>query len=164
MVQLTLLPPKGNQGARTFPFTGYLGVSPVRVEGGQSPPFYPSFFRAVLNQIQAIRTKVDPVHGKALPSKSLTVSVKCYESRIGRLGTTHCNVLAEYTQIIWSKQDDEEYGVLGDFESSFRILVPAKSPGFSTTTFQEYRIFWRVEASVYTTFTPFVLILTLSKS
>lgn len=36
MVTLTLSSPKGNQGNKSFPFTGYLGLTPIRLEGGQS--------------------------------------------------------------------------------------------------------------------------------
>jgi hypothetical protein len=34
MVHLILYSPKGNLGARFFPYSGYLGVTPVKVEGG----------------------------------------------------------------------------------------------------------------------------------
>lgn len=35
MVLLSLLSPKGNQAVRYFPHYGYLGLTPVKVEGGQ---------------------------------------------------------------------------------------------------------------------------------
>lgn len=36
MVKLFLIATKGNSGGRYFPSYGYLGLTPVRVEGGQS--------------------------------------------------------------------------------------------------------------------------------
>jgi hypothetical protein len=36
MVQLSLFFPKGNQAARYFPYHGYLGLTPIKVEGGVS--------------------------------------------------------------------------------------------------------------------------------
>lgn len=35
MVKLSLVPLKGNAGGRYFPYQGYLGLTPLRVEGGQ---------------------------------------------------------------------------------------------------------------------------------
>jgi hypothetical protein len=36
MVHLSLFSPKGNQAARYFPYHGYLGLTPIKVEGGLS--------------------------------------------------------------------------------------------------------------------------------
>ncbi|KAL0947100.1 hypothetical protein HGRIS_013238 [Hohenbuehelia grisea] len=128
MVHLSLSSPKGNQGSRYFPYSGYLGLTPLKVEG-------------------VVRTRLDS-DGKLLPAKSLTVSVKCYESRIGRVGVLHSNVLVDYTHVLWSKDDDKEFSDLGDCEYPFRIIIPAKVVGFSSTTFVDYRCMWRVEATL----------------
>jgi hypothetical protein len=93
----------------------------------------------------AVRTKIDD-DAKTLPAKSITVSVRCYESRLGRIGTLLSNVLVEYMQVLWSKPDDKEWAEIGDLEFPFRITIPPKVAGHSTAAFQDYRIFWRVEA------------------
>lgn len=38
MVHLVLSTTRGNSGNRFFPHQGYLGLTPVRVEGGMSSP------------------------------------------------------------------------------------------------------------------------------
>lgn len=93
----------------------------------------------------AVRTKIDD-DGKLLPAKSLTVSVRCYESRLGRVNALHTKVLADYTQVLWTKSEATEWEDVGDSEYSFRIVVPIKAAGLSTAHFQDYRVWWRVEA------------------
>jgi hypothetical protein len=97
----------------------------------------------------AVRTKVDD-DAKYLSAKSITVSVRCYETRVGRVGTLHSNILVDYTQVLWSKPDDQEWAEIGDLDFPFRITLPVDVAGYSKTTFQEYRIFWRVEAGMLT--------------
>ncbi|EAU88046.2 hypothetical protein CC1G_10819 [Coprinopsis cinerea okayama7 len=126
MVQLILSSTKGNQGGKYFPYIGYLGLTPVRVEG-------------------IVRTKLDSDQ-KTLPSKSLTISVRCYESRVGRVNTLHSNILVDYTQTLWSKPDDVDYENVGVLEYPFRIWIPTQTRGFSTAVFVDYRCTWRVEA------------------
>ncbi|KAF8061540.1 hypothetical protein FPV67DRAFT_1509348 [Lyophyllum atratum] len=126
MVHLVLSSTKGNQGLRYFPYVGYLGLTPVKVEG-------------------VVRTKLDD-DARQLQAKSITISVRCYESRLGRVSVLHSNVLVDYTQVLWSKPDGEEYGLIDDFEAPFRITVPARVAGFSTAVFVDYRCMWRVEA------------------
>ncbi|KAG6919977.1 hypothetical protein DXG01_013326 [Tephrocybe rancida] len=126
MVHLVLSSTKGNQGLRYFPYAGYLGLTPVRVEG-------------------VVRTKID-ADAKQLLAKSLTISVRCYESRLGRVSVLHSNVLVDYTQILWQKPDGEEYAPIDELEFPFRITVPARVGGFSTAVFVDYRCMWRVEA------------------
>ncbi|KII89040.1 hypothetical protein PLICRDRAFT_160086 [Plicaturopsis crispa FD-325 SS-3] len=126
MVQLTLCSPKGNQGVRYFPYSGYLGLTPLKVEG-------------------IVRTRLDP-DGKLLPAKSLTVSVRCYESRLGRVGVLHSNILVEHSQTLWSKAADRDFIDVGDLEFPFRITIPADVAGVSTANFQDYKAIWRVEA------------------
>ncbi|KAJ7694189.1 hypothetical protein B0H17DRAFT_1058115 [Mycena rosella] len=129
MVQLLLASTKGNHGVRYFPYSGYLGLTTLKVDG-------------------VVRTKLDP-DLKPLPAKSITISVRCYEARLGRLGVMHSNVLVDYTQVLWSKPDDgNDYADIGDLELPFRISIPAKVAGFSTASFVEFRCTWRVEAIV----------------
>ncbi|KAG6841661.1 hypothetical protein C0991_008299 [Blastosporella zonata] len=129
MVHLVLSSTKGNQGLRYFPYAGYLGLTPVKVEG-------------------IVRTKVDS-DAKQLLAKSLTISVRCYESRLGRVSVLASKVLVDYTQVLWSKPDGEEYAPIDELEFPFRITVPARVGGFSTSVFVDYRCMWRVEAVLH---------------
>ncbi|KAJ2911940.1 hypothetical protein MD484_g8469, partial [Candolleomyces efflorescens] len=126
MVQLILSSTKGNQGGKYFPYLGFLGLTPIRVEG-------------------IVRTKLD-ADLKLLPCTSLTISVRCYEHRIGRVNVTNSKLLVDYTQVLWSKSDDVEYEPIGVLDYPFRITLPANVAGFSTAVFVDYRCTWRVEA------------------
>ncbi|KAJ7738502.1 hypothetical protein DFH07DRAFT_701570, partial [Mycena maculata] len=132
MVHLALCSTKGNHGVnlKYFPYNGYLGLTTLKVDG-------------------VVRTKLD-ADLKLLPSKSITVSVRCYEARLGRLGVLHSNVLVDYTQVLWSKpdSDEHEYADIGELELPFRITIPARVSGFSTASFVSYRCTWRVEATI----------------
>ncbi|KAL4267320.1 Arrestin C-terminal-like domain-containing protein [Pleurotus pulmonarius] len=129
MVHIVLASPKGNSGTRYFPYSGYLGLTPLRVEG-------------------VVRVKLDN-DGKSLPTKSVTVSIKCYESRLGRVSVLQSNILVDQTQVLWSKPDAQEYADLGDAEFPFRLTLPPNVAGFSTSTFVEYKCTWRVEATIH---------------
>jgi hypothetical protein len=142
MVQLSLSFPRANQASRYFPYHGYLGLTPIKVEGGAR---YSVFHHHNLTTLPVVRTKVDE-DGKLLPAKSITVSVRCYESRLGRVNAMATRVLVDYTQVLWSKSDEREWDDIGDMEYSFRITVPTKVAGHSTAHFQDYRVWWRVEA------------------
>ena len=84
--------------------------------------------------------------GKLLPAKSITISVRCYESRLGRVNAMVTKVLVDYTQVLWSKAEEREWEDIGDLEYPFRITVPIKVAGHSTAHFQDYRVWWRIEA------------------
>lgn len=148
MVQLLLLSPKGNQGTRYFPYSGYLGLTPIKVDGGQ---YNPLFSPCQSNHFIVVKTKLDQ-DAKLLAARDITVAIRCYESRIGKTGISHSNILAEYSQILWSKPEDQDYADIGELEFPFRIVVPVKTPGFSYATYQDYRVVWRVEASAYNNF------------
>ena len=92
-----------------------------------------------------VRTKLDGDF-KPLAAKSLTISVKCYETRVGRINIVQSNVLVEYTKVLWSKQDGVDYEPIGNLDLPFRISLPAKVAGFSTAAFVDYRCVWRLEA------------------
>ncbi|KAG7452653.1 uncharacterized protein BT62DRAFT_989758 [Guyanagaster necrorhizus] len=125
MVRLILGSTKGN-GVRYFPYTGYLGLTPVKVDG-------------------AVLTRLDQ-DLKMLPARSITVSVRCYELVLGRVGVLQSNVLVDYTKVLWEKPEGQEYGEIGDLELPFRFSIPTKVGGLSTASFVEYRCLWRVEA------------------
>ena len=92
-----------------------------------------------------MRTKLDG-DCKPLPATSLSISVKCYETRVGRVNIVQSNVLVEYTKILWSKHDGVEFEPIGNLDFPFRISIPAKVAGFSTAAFVDYRCVWRLEA------------------
>ncbi|KAJ7582822.1 hypothetical protein C8J56DRAFT_955818 [Mycena floridula] len=127
MVHIVLASSKGNANAvRYFPYTGHLGLTPLKVEG------------VVI---------VKPDNGqKTLPAKSITVSVRCYESRLGRVGVVQSNVLVDHSRVLWSKPDGVDFEDVAEMELPFRISIPTQVGGFSTSTFVEYRCVWRVEA------------------
>ncbi|KAF4603903.1 hypothetical protein EYR40_001076 [Pleurotus pulmonarius] len=129
MLKFLLILLLGNSGTRYFPYSGYLGLTPLRVEG-------------------VVRVKLDN-DGKSLPTKSVTVSIKCYESRLGRVSVLQSNILVDQTQVLWSKPDAQEYADLGDAEFPFRLTLPPNVAGFSTSTFVEYKCTWRVEATIH---------------
>ncbi|KAH7912141.1 hypothetical protein BJ138DRAFT_1084200 [Hygrophoropsis aurantiaca] len=127
MVKLSLVSPKGNQGVRFFPHLGYLGLTPLKFEG-------------------LVRTQLEQ-DGKPLLSKDISIAVRCYEARQNRLGTVQTNILAEHILPLWKKPDNQEWAEIGDSEHPFRISMPMTTTGPSTTLyFQEYRIYWRIEA------------------
>jgi hypothetical protein len=126
MVQLILSTSKGNSSARHFPFQGYLGLTPVRVEG-----------------IVSTRFEEDQ---KPVLAKSLTVSVRAYEARNGRSGGNHSRLLVDYSQTLWRKPDGQDHAELGETDKPFKITLPKRVAGFSTANFLNYRTYWRVEA------------------
>lgn len=142
MVLLSLSFPKANPASRYFPYHGYLALTPVRVDGGAR---YSAVFSIFLTVFPVVRTRIEE-DGKLLPAKSITVSVRCYESRLGRVNAMATKVLVDYTQVLWSKSDQRDWDDIGDMEYPFRITVPASVAGHSTAHFQDYRVWWRVEA------------------
>ncbi|KAF9065295.1 hypothetical protein BDP27DRAFT_1332216 [Rhodocollybia butyracea] len=125
-----LLYSKNHSHLRYFPYTGFLGVSNVVVEG-------------------VVATKFD-ADLKALPAKQVTVSVRCYEFRLGRIGGVVSNkAIVDFTQVLWTKPEGQEYQDLGEGEYPFKITIPPRSGGFSTVSFVEYRCVWRVEATIH---------------
>lgn len=128
MVLLTLIPNRGNSGGRVWPHSGFLGLTKITIEG-------------------TVRTRLDDDQ-RPLQSSSITISVRCYESRL-RLGSVRTNTLLDATQTLWAKPDGSQWGDVGDLDLPFKVTLPAKTAGFSTANFQDYRIFWRVEASEY---------------
>ncbi|KAF8579502.1 hypothetical protein K439DRAFT_1637986 [Ramaria rubella] len=125
MVKLSLSSTKGN-GARFFPHAGYLALTPIKLEG-------------------VVRTRLDDDRKPVLAS-DLFVAVRCYEARIGRTGITHSNLLVDFQLPLWSKPPHDAWAEVGDGEWPFRLVLPPKFAGHSTASFQDYRVFWRVEA------------------
>lgn len=94
-----------------------------------------------------MRTKLDEDR-KPLPSKSISISARCYEARLSRSrGTIHTTLLVDYTTVLWSKPSSVDWADVGDIELPFKLTLPKNATGLSTANFQVYRTFWRVEAS-----------------
>jgi len=83
---------------------------------------------------------------KSLAAKTLTVAVRCYESRLGRVNVIATNVVVDQTLILWEKPPASASAGLPDGEYPFKLIIPPDTPGLTTTIFQEYRAYWRVEA------------------
>ncbi|KAH9854019.1 hypothetical protein C2E23DRAFT_902390 [Lenzites betulinus] len=126
MVHLVLSTTRGNSGNRYFPHQGYLGLTPVRVEG-------------------VVRTKLDE-DGKPVPARALSVSVRCYQSRLTRSRTFRSTLLVDHTDVLWVKPADKDYADVAEMDFPFKLTLPKRTPGFSTANYQDYRIFWRLEA------------------
>lgn len=149
MVKLSLVSPKGNQGVRYFPYQGYLGLTPLRFEGRAYSSLHFSLPIPLISIRPVIRTQIEQ-DGKPILAKDIVVAVRCYESRHGRLGTIQTNVLFEHSVTLWQKQDTQVWSEVGDSEHPFRFSVPSHIAAPSTALyFQEYRIFWRIEAGEY---------------
>ncbi|KAJ3795039.1 hypothetical protein GGU11DRAFT_793650 [Lentinula aff. detonsa] len=125
-----LLYSKNHNGLKFFPHTGFLGVNNVVVEG-------------------VVGTRLD-ADLKLLPARQITVSVRCYEFRLGRIGgVVSSKTLVDYTQVLWTKPDGNDFFDLGEIEYPFKITIPPQTGGFSTVSFVEYRCVWRVEATIH---------------
>ncbi|KAF5391459.1 hypothetical protein D9757_002054 [Collybiopsis confluens] len=95
-----------------------------------------------------VATKLD-ADLKPLPAKQISVSVRCYEFRLGRIGgVVSSRLVVDQTQVLWSRP---EFCDLGEAEYSFKIVIPPRVGGFSTVAFVEYKCVWRVEATIHHT-------------
>lgn len=85
---------------------------------------------------------------KPLAAKTLKVAVRCYESRLGRVNVIATNVVVDQTLVLWEKPPTSASAEIPDGEYPFKLLIPPETPGLTTTIFQEYRVYWRVEATL----------------
>jgi hypothetical protein len=114
-----------NHGGRSFPHSGYLGLTKVLVEG-------------------VVRTRIEDDR-KQMAASSVTISVKCYEART-KLTYSRINTLVDATVVLWSSPVHECTDI-GDMDLPFRVLLPSTVSGHSNLSFPEYKVFWRLEAS-----------------
>ncbi|KAH9901201.1 hypothetical protein C8Q73DRAFT_637542 [Cubamyces lactineus] len=136
MVHLVLSTTRGNSGNRYFPHQGYLGLTPVRVEG-------------------VVRTKLDE-DGKPIPARALSISIRCYQSRLTRSRSIRSTLVVDHTDVLWVKPQDREYADVAELEFPFKLTLPKRTPGFSTANYQDYRVFWRLEAVLDHVYIPSV--------
>lgn len=129
MVVLTLTPYRGNH-TRFFPHAGYLGLTPVVIQG-------------------TVRTVVQEDR-KPLKARSVVIRVRCYEADISNVAAGKGKkktprVLYELSQEVWSCEG-EEWGLLGDWSKAWRLVLPVDAGGVTTSTFKTWRSWWQVEA------------------
>ncbi|KAM0749999.1 hypothetical protein T439DRAFT_279869, partial [Meredithblackwellia eburnea MCA 4105] len=132
MVLLTLSPYRGNS-ARFFPHAGFLGLTPVVIQG-------------------TVKTTLEEDR-KALRAKSVLIRVRCYEADVsnvpgGRTKRTP-RVVYELCQEVWTKPHGEEWGTLGEWSSTWRVVLPVDAGGVTTNTFKSWKSWWQVEAVIH---------------
>lgn len=108
-------------------FSYPLGLTPVKLDG-------------------IVRTRMEE-DGKPVTASSLTISLRCYEARQGRVGVLKTSLLMEQSQTLWTPSGGE-YGPLGVGDFPFRLVLPANALGSSTFHLQDYRVYWRLEAGM----------------
>lgn len=119
MVAIDIIPHRGNH-AREFPFIGYLGVSPVVLQG-------------------FVKTSIEGDKKKLLAT-CILVRIRCCEY----LDSTS-NILWEMTNELWKPNEEQE---IGDLNLPFRLEIPKSCPGSSICTYKSYRIRWHIEAGM----------------
>lgn len=93
-----------------------------------------------------VRSRMDD-DGKPIRASAVTIAVRCYEARIGRLGVVQSNILFESCQTLWSKSVGSDWESLGDVDLPFKFIIPPECTAPGAVVFPEYRIVWRIEAS-----------------
>ncbi|KAB5590728.1 hypothetical protein CTheo_5819 [Ceratobasidium theobromae] len=136
MVAISLLPSRGN-GARWFPHSGHLGTT---IAAAATALTHPGLSPVKLEGV--VRTQLED-DGKPVQATALSVAVRCYEARNGRLGAVRTHVLVEQAATLWTAEDG---AALGALERAFRIVLPVDTAGSSTFHLQDYRVYWRIEA------------------
>lgn len=107
--------------------------------------------RVLIGRVPVVRTKLDE-DGKPILAKSLSVSVRCYQSRLTRSRAVRSTLVVDHTDVLWVKPPHKEYAEVAELEFPFKLTLPKRTPGFSTANFQDYRVFWRLEASKSSTY------------
>ncbi|KAK4051621.1 hypothetical protein OIV83_002761 [Microbotryomycetes sp. JL201] len=131
MVILQLQPHRGNH-QRFFPHAGFLGLSPVVIQGTVKTSFQED--------------------QRPIKASALVVRVRCYEARVlpgGKTDKKSVTVLHEERQEVWSKQAGYDWSDLGELTKPFRVTIGVDAGGVSTCTFKNYRAWWSVEAIIY---------------
>ena len=128
-----------------------LDISPIPVISLSLPApskavrLFRIFTRQFTNPLPVVKVKNEE-ELKPLPAKSLKVAVRCYESRLGRVNVIATNVVVDQTLVLWEKSPASASAEIPEGEYPFKFLIPPDTPGLTTTVFQQYRAYWRVEA------------------
>lgn len=136
MVRMVLNAHRGNH-ARTFPHSGYLGLTPVTLQGSLK-----------------LELEEDNI---PLEASSIEIRVRCYESesRSATPGSRPNSVrtLYEVSETLWKVSDMPEGGKrlwapMGSFKKDWRLVIPKDAQGaLSTMSFKSWRVWWAVEGS-----------------
>lgn len=127
---------RGNH-ARTFPHSGYLGLTPVTLQGSLK-----------------LELEEDNV---PLDASSIEIRVRCYESesRSATPGSRPSSVrtLYEVSETLWKVSDTPDssrrlWAPMGSFKKDWRLVIPKDAQGaLSTMSFKSWRVWWAVEGS-----------------
>lgn len=115
---------------------------PARFKAVRLPRYFPSPFT---HACPVVKLKHED-QLKPLAAKSLTVAVRCYESRLGRVNVIATNLIVDQSLVLWEKAPTAASAEIPDGEYPFKLVIPPDTPGLTTTLFREYRAYWRVEA------------------
>lgn len=180
-VSLSLVHPKGsNIAGRYWPHSGHLGLTPLSISGivrlrkdSSDTVSHPNS-----NVVTTASTSSSASTSQPIRAAAVTVSLRCYEAKLGRVGVVRTNILFEHTVSLWSATasstidaspsaasssqptsrrstgaSDQQQPVVADLaqtEFPFHITVPpASAGGCSTCHLQSYRVYWRLESSKY---------------
>ncbi|KAJ2978766.1 hypothetical protein NUW54_g11240 [Trametes sanguinea] len=105
--------------------------------------------------IPVVRTKLDE-DGKPIPARALSISIRCYQSRLTRSRTFRSILVVDHTDVLWVKPPDKDYADVAELDFPFKLTLPKRTPGFSTANYQDYRVFWRLEAVLDHVYIPSV--------
>jgi len=178
VVSLSFVHPKGsNIAGRFWPHHGHLGLTPlilsgiirVRVENESNFAISLPAGTATSSAFTAASSSLNGNPSNALKASEVTVSLRCYEARLGRVGVVKTNVLFDHTLGLWSASSspssskrgpqvvrssvaagagDTRVAELPHTDFPFNICIPPSSAaGCSSCHLQSYRVYWRLEAS-----------------
>ncbi|BEJ14293.1 hypothetical protein CspHIS471_0400600 [Cutaneotrichosporon sp. HIS471] len=123
-------PKHGNVAARTFPITGYFGLTPVNIAG-------------------TVHVKVEE-GGAKIPIRSVQVAVRCYESRESMRSARRDHTVWETAQYIWLPPAGTQDEVLDGWEQPFKFAIPPEVAALArgSQNLREWRVRWRLEVMV----------------
>lgn len=183
VVSLSFVHPKGtNVAGRYWPHQGHLGLTPLVLTGivrarreSDYSPFAGGQQPVASSSSSSSASSSSSSSGhhqfKGIRASHVTVSLRCYEARLGRVGVVRTNVIYEHTSLLWAADPSSSSSAavkrraatgssephtadLTQTDFPFHMVIPpASAGGCSTCHLQSYRVYWRLEASKW--FIPF---------
>jgi len=175
VVSLSFVHPKGsNIAGRFWPHHGHLGLTPlivsgvirVRVENESNFAISLPAGNATSSASTVASSSSNGNPSNACKASEVTVSLRCYEAKLGRVGVVKTNILFDHTVGLWSASSspssskqvlrgsvaagggDTLVAELPHTDFPFNICIPPSSAaGCSSCHLQSYRVYWRLEAS-----------------
>ncbi|KAH9445332.1 hypothetical protein Pst134EA_031352 [Puccinia striiformis f. sp. tritici] len=123
MVTLTLTARNGNN-TRFFPHSGYLGLSPVLVNGH-------------------VQTRTEEDLEPILASR-LIVRLRNYHQQ----QSSSPALIWQTEQILWQAAKPD-YEPLADFDADWKLIIPTNTNSLGSITYQTWRSWWQVETVIY---------------